>query len=180
MKKTQIAAIKSILSERGKPENHRCFVGLDKTTRRFYATDAFSLVMYENATDEEIDVFRNDDSIEFRDNVNATSLLKAFDEQFHEYYSDDCYELVAPKTIAERYKAAKADKSGDDLWRRVEKFGICYNVEYLKNVCNALGTKTVGIYYPTDKKKLKPIVVVAIDDSTHSSYGIGVIMPMAL
>ena len=183
MKAKQLTAIKRIVRPSGKKGN--CFSGtffgtfFSADNGKFTATDSFSLVMFDNITDEELSVIQSDDSYYWKDTTNCgmlpkcTRLFDTFDNDFHSVYSDEpCrFEMLTLKEIEAIYKTAK---EGDKEYCRTIRNGVCFNASYLRNICNALDAnpdnKKVGVYYGNS---MSPIVI-------YGNRGRGLLMPVMM
>ena len=167
MKKTSEAAVNRILN--GK--SHFCgekegFWFRDKETGKNGVTDSYCMVMYDNY------VLCVSDSDDAPIDVNASTLFNPFNNEFHEWYSDDRTENISVKEIVDQCKEAKKHKNDNDLWYYANKHGITFNIQLMRDVCEALDCKEVGIYYPfpvVEKNYMKPIVVI-------SENGMGLVM----
>lgn len=168
MKKTSLAAFTRILKGNSNPYDTEGFYFTDTVTGKFGVTDSYCAVMYDNEVDIEIDP-----NFKHRE-ANVTKLFDPFNNEFHEWYSDDRAENIPAKDVVEKQKELKKNKGNDSMWYCQNTFGIRYNVNLLRDVCEALDCKTVGIYYPAipiGNKFYKPIVIVG-------ENGMGLVMPM--
>lgn len=166
LKKTSIAALTRILKGNSNPYGNEGFYFTDTITGKMGITDSYCAVMYDNAI--EIDS-------EFRQReANVTKLFEPFNNEFHEWYSDDRMENISVKEIIELNKAAKKRRSEDDLWYYAKNFDVNFNINLMRDVCEALDCKTVGIYYPyrpAGTNVYKPIVIIG-------ENGMGLVMPI--
>lgn len=168
MKKTSEAAIARILKGKSNTLDKEGFWFKDNATGKNGVTDSFCMVMYDSYT------LCISDPSDAPINVNASQLFEPFNNEFHEWYSDDRTENILIKDIINLQKEAKKNKDEDPNWYQVERFGICFNINMMRDVCEALDCKEVGVYYPFsvyDTKYMKPIVII-------SENGMGLIMPL--
>lgn len=178
MKKTSIAAVNRILNGKSNPCDKLGFWFVDQHTGKFGVTDSFCCVMYDSNID--LSGFDMADSPYLKDGyespfpTDVSRLFNPFNNEFHEWYSDEHMDNIPVKEIIEQSKEAKKNKKDDSQWYNVNKYGIHYNIELMRAVCEALDCKTVGIYYPAnpiDVKYYKPIVIIG-------DTGIGLVMPI--
>ena len=176
MKKTSIAAVNRIVKGTSNTYDVEGFWFKDNETGKYGVTDKYCCVMYDCNTD--LSEFAEDiadgkythEGFE----IDANRLFYPFDNQYHEWYSDEQMDSMLVKDIIEKSKAAKKNKGNDSQWYVMNDYGIRYNIELMRNVCEALDCKTVGIYYPfrpIGKEIYKPIVIIG-------DTGIGLVMPM--
>lgn len=165
MKAKQLTAIKRIVKPNKKKGNVFSGTFFSADNGKFTVTDSFSLVVFDNITDEELSVIQSDDACHWKDNSNCGAIPKCnhlfdtFDNDFHSVYSDEPsrLEMLTLKELEAIYKAAKED---DKEYCRTIRNGVCFNASYLRNICNALDvdscSKKVGIYYGGSRN---PIIV---------------------
>lgn len=172
MKKATQSAAKRILKAETQPSKSGFFFK-DKNTGMFGVTDSFCLVMYDDASADdftELEIDPNDVK-----QISAKDLFEPFNDRFHEFYSDDRMENIAVKDIVDMAKNMKKNSKENPFWYQVDNngMGITYDVRLMRNACDALDTKDVGIYYPYtvyevygDKNvnTFKPIVIFAKDN----------------
>lgn len=166
MKKTSIAAVNRILKGKSNPYDKEGFWFEDTITGKIGVTDSYCAVMYDNGV--EVDGYENQHA------VNVSKLFEPFNDNFHEWYSDDRMENLFVKDVIDMAKEIKKNKKDEYEWYRQEKFGIIFNINLMRDVCEALDSKTVGIYYPfnpLEARFMKPIVIIG-------ENGMGLIMPM--
>lgn len=169
LKKTSLAALTRILNGKSNPFDKEGFYFTDTATGKFGVTDSYCAVMYDTYT---IVKFPTDETPHHT--VNISKLFEPFNNEFHEWYSDDRTENILVKDIIESQKAVKKNKNDDSMWYCQIKYGIRYNINMMRDVCEALDCKEVGVYYPFsvyDTKYMKPIVII-------SENGMGLIMPL--
>lgn len=168
MKKTSVAAVNRILNGKSNDHGKSGFWCKDKETGKIGVTDSYCCVVYDHNVDlSEFDLahspYLEGNNLESPFPTNVSDLFKPFNDEFHEWYSDDRMENIAVKEIINTAKETKKNKNEDSAWYRQEKFGIHFNINLMRDVCEALDCKEVGIYYPYsvyEKKYMKPIVII--------------------
>lgn len=168
LKESAFSAAKRILNGKSNPYDKEGFWFKDKQTGRYGVTDSFCMVMYDSYVLCVNDV--EDSPID----VNASKLFEPFNDGFHEWYSDDRMDNIPVSEIVKTCKEAKKDKNGNPEWHRRERHGIYFNVNLMRDACEALGCKTVCIYYPFKpfgSNTQKPIVIIG-------ETGMGLVMPL--
>ena len=181
MKKTSIAAANRILNGKSNPYDKAGFWFKDQKTGKIGVTDSYCCVMYDHNVDlSDMDTSHSPYFDDFECNrespfpTDVTKLFEPFNNDFHEWYSDDRMENLLVKDVIDTCKAAKKDKADNSTWYEQKKFGIIFNINLMRDVCEALDSKTVGIYYPfnpLEARFMKPIVIIG-------ENGMGLIMPM--
>lgn len=168
MKKTSITAMTRILKGNSNPYGKEGFYFTDTVTGKMGVTDSFCAIMYDGEPEFEIDAdFKHREA-------NVTRLFEPFNNEFHEWYSDERTENISVKEIIELNKAAKKRRSEDDHWYYAKNFDVNFNINLMRDVCEALDCKTVGIYYPyrpAGTNVYKPIVIIG-------EKGMGLVMPI--
>lgn len=179
MKKTSIAAVNRILN--GKShfcEDRTGFWFEDTTTGKIGVTDSYCCVMYDYNIDlSNFDTTQSPYLTEEKKSpfpTNVSKLFDPFNNEFHEWYSDDRMENILVKDVIDMAKQAKKNSKDDPNWYHHTKGGVTFNINLMRDVCEALDSKTVGIYYPMnpyDAKFYKPIVIIG-------ENGVGLVMQM--
>ena len=169
MYSTAVTAISRIINGKSNPHKKSGAWFQCKETGRFGATDSFCCVMYDNDFDiSDINIAQQPFS------VDASNLFTSFNDEFNKWYSDNHMDNVSVDEVVDMCRECSRYKKQTSTWYRLKRYGIYYNINILRNVCEALSSSSVKIYYPvtyTGVKNDKPITIV-------SKNGIGLVMPI--
>ena len=168
MNTTSVAAINRIISGKSNPYKKNGAWFQCNETGKFGVTDSYCCVLYDNDFDVSID------DMEYQPiSLNASKLFASFNNEF-EMYSNNHMDDVSVEEVVFMYQECNKYRKKNSMWYCLKRYGVYYSIKLLRDVCEALSSNSVKIYYPvtyTGIKSDKPIVIVG-------ENGMGLIMPI--